>query len=76
MNEWMEDDWMNEWMNEWMNKCMYVWMEKWEYEKRVTTWNRIHHVGLHDTGEHADYLRASYMKILLTDEKRNILRGF
>ena len=36
----------------------------------MTTWNRIHHVGLHDTGEHADYFSASYMKILLTDEAR------
>ena len=35
------------------------------------TWprkSRIHQVGLHETGEHADYFSASYMKILLTDE--------
>ena len=77
MNEWV-NEWINESMNEWMNVwmyvcmcvCMYVRMQKWECEKRVTTWNRIHHVGLHDTGEHADYLRASYMTILLTDEAR------
>ena len=36
----------------------------------MTTWNRIHHVGLHDTGEHEDYFSASYMKILLTDKAR------
>ena len=34
----------------------------------VTTKNRIHHVGLHGTGERADYFSASYMKILLTDK--------
>ena len=32
--------------------------------------NRIHNVGLHDTGENADYFSASYMKILLTDNAR------
>ena len=36
----------------------------------MTPWNRIHHVGLHDTGEHEDYFSASYMKILLTDKAR------
>ena len=25
----------------------------------MTTWNRVHHVGLHDTGEHADYFSVS-----------------
>ena len=37
---------------------------------RDHTWNRIHQVGLHDTGEHVDYFSASYMKILLTNEAR------
>ena len=32
--------------------------------------NRIHHVGLNDTGEHADYFSASHMKTLLTDKAR------
>ena len=34
----------------------------------MITKNRIHHVGLHGTGERADYFSASYMKILLTDK--------
>ena len=34
----------------------------------MTTKNRIHHVGIHDTGKHADYFSASYIKILLTDK--------
>ena len=29
---------------------------------------RIHHVSLHDTGEHTDYFSAPYLKTLLTDE--------
>ena len=34
------------------------------------SWYRIYRVGLHDTGEQADYFSASYMKILLTGEAR------
>ena len=38
--------------------------------RRGRTWTRVHHVDLHDTGEHPDYFSPSYMKILLTDEAR------
>ena len=35
----------------------------------VTMKNRIHHVGLHDTGEHADYFSASKSEIYFKDFK-------
>ena len=44
---------------------------EWNYfrvPRAVVARYHVHHVGLHDTGEHADYFSASYMKILLTDE--------
>ena len=45
---------------------------KWNYLRVpravVPRKNRLHHVSLHDTGKHADYFSAPYLKILLTDE--------
>ena len=36
----------------------------------MTMKNRMHDVDLHDTGKHADYFSASYMKIFVTYKAR------
>ena len=54
---------------------------EWNYfrvPRAVVARDHVHHVALHDTGEHVDYFSASFMKILTIEEARKAkyIRGF